>query len=100
MVTQVTDMRDEAGPFGPIQGDTDRMSRNVLLFQLGDSARLAVRPSGTEPKAKVYVEVHGEPLRSNTPSERWSAACRLIRERTSAIAEAFESEALRRAEKH
>jgi phosphoglucomutase len=46
---------------GPIKSSTDLASRNVLLFVLdagdGQTIRLVVRPSGTEPKTKVYVEV-------------------------------------------
>ncbi len=46
---------------GPLKSSTDAASRNVLLFELdsgeGRIIRLIVRPSGTEPKTKIYVEV-------------------------------------------
>lgn len=46
---------------GPLKSSTDDASRNVLLYELdgGDGLiiRLVVRPSGTEPKTKIYVEV-------------------------------------------
>jgi phosphoglucomutase/phosphomannomutase len=46
---------------GPLKSSTDAASRNVLLFELDDGdgpeIRLVVRPSGTEPKTKLYVEV-------------------------------------------
>ncbi|MBW2276599.1 MAG: phospho-sugar mutase [Deltaproteobacteria bacterium] len=46
---------------GPFKSSTDEASRNVLLFELdggdGLTIRLVVRPSGTEPKTKLYVEV-------------------------------------------
>ncbi|MDD5307472.1 MAG: phospho-sugar mutase [Deltaproteobacteria bacterium] len=46
---------------GPLKSSTDEASRNVLLFLLdggeGRTIRLVIRPSGTEPKTKIYVEV-------------------------------------------
>ena len=50
---------------------TDTMSRNVLVFELvgeglspslTELIKVTVRPSGTEPKTKVYFEVGGKPL--------------------------------------
>lgn len=60
-VTHFEDLRDEDGKFGPLQGATDAASRNVLLYRCGEGARVALRPSGTEPKAKAYVEVCSPP---------------------------------------
>jgi len=55
-VTAFHDRQDESGVFGPIVSGTDRSSRDVLAFQCGPDHRLVIRPSGTEPKTKIYAE--------------------------------------------
>lgn len=60
-VTAVDDLLDEEGWMGPFRGATDKASRNFLVFQLGENARIALRPSGTEPKAKAYIEACCDP---------------------------------------
>ncbi|HIB77343.1 MAG TPA: hypothetical protein EYO58_06950, partial [Flavobacteriales bacterium] len=60
MVTAFHDRCDPDGPFGAISSDTDAASRNVLVFELTERARVILRPSGTEPKNKAYVEYRGQ----------------------------------------
>jgi phosphoglucomutase/phosphomannomutase len=50
----------------PHLSGTDTASRNVLIFKIDKLAdtktiKVTVRPSGTEPKIKMYFEVYGEP---------------------------------------
>ncbi|MBI2377975.1 MAG: phospho-sugar mutase [Deltaproteobacteria bacterium] len=40
-----------------IEGATELPASNVVIFDLEGGARAAVRPSGTEPKIKLYLEV-------------------------------------------
>lgn len=55
----------------PFLSPTDKASRNVIIFHFDSmpdtqSVRIIVRPSGTEPKVKVYVEVTGNPCNLDT----------------------------------
>ena len=42
------------------EGVTDLPESNVLYFELTDDAWVCVRPSGTEPKVKLYCGVRGD----------------------------------------
>jgi len=82
-VTAFEDFRDEHGRMGPIKGATDAASRNVLLFRFGEEqgaegrpatgvgGRVALRPSGTEPKAKAYIEVCSSPCPAGASTVQW-----------------------------
>jgi phosphoglucomutase/phosphomannomutase len=74
-VTGFEDLRDERGRMGPFKGETDRAARNFLLFRFGDRGRIALRPSGTEPKAKAYVEVWSPPAPGGVSADAWQRMC-------------------------
>jgi phosphoglucomutase/phosphomannomutase len=74
-VTQFVDLRREDCWMGPIKGATDFAGRNFLVFHLGERARIALRPSGTEPKAKAYVEVCTPPCPADTSPAKWQQVC-------------------------
>jgi phosphoglucomutase/phosphomannomutase len=77
-VTSFEDLREVHGRLGPIKGATDYAARNVLVFRCGDRAQVVLRPSGTEPKAKIYVEVSSAPCPAGTPAEAWGQTCREV----------------------
>lgn len=75
-VTGFEDMRDEAGRLGPFKGETDRAARNFLIFRMagpgGLAAKVCLRPSGTEPKAKAYIEVCSDPRPAGQTDADWA----------------------------
>jgi phosphoglucomutase/phosphomannomutase len=95
-VTGFEDLRDERGRMGPIKGATDFAARNVLLFRLGDRARIALRPSGTEPKAKTYLEACSAPCRAGASAKVWEQTCQEVDELIKRLADDFLRQALRR----
>ncbi len=88
-VTSFEDLQREDGRLGPFKGETDRASRNVLTFRLGDHARLTLRPSGTEPKAKVYIEASSPPCPPSMPAARWQEQCREVDELGKRLGDGF-----------
>jgi phosphoglucomutase len=93
-VTAIDDLLREDGWMGPYKGATDKASRNFLLFELGDFARIALRPSGTEPKAKAYIEVSCPPATANLPPEEWTKQCLQIDAAATRLGDTFVTMAL------
>ena len=88
-VTGFDDLQDENGWMGPYRGATDKAARNFLIFHLGDSARIALRPSGTEPKAKAYVEVCSAPCPARASAEEWAKICSEVNDCARRVADDF-----------
>ena len=61
-VASIDDFIDGFGTFAP---------SNILRLWIGDTARVIVRPSGTEPKLKVYIDAWS---RNGSAAERRTAA--------------------------
>ncbi len=96
-VTSFEDLQDPDGRMGPFKGDTDKAARNFLIFRLGgdgQTAKVCLRPSGTEPKAKAYIEVSGAAWKAGTPQDAWDASCAAIDVRVQKIATDFLTNAL------
>ena len=97
-VTSVEDLRDEDGRFGPMKGATDFAARNLLVFRLGGGDRpegkVCVRPSGTEPKAKSYIEVCSPPCPPGTPDDEWDRVRNEIDELVRHVATDFLKQAM------
>lgn len=57
-----------------VVGSTDISGSNVLYFELEDETSFIIRPSGTEPKIKIYILVRGFDQESCTEKiEKYSA---------------------------
>src|SRR5262249_42856802 len=94
-VTAFEDLRDEQGRLGPIKGATDFAARNFLIFRCDERARLVLRPSGTEPKAKAYIEVSTPPCPAGATGEAWQRTCREADTLAKRLADDFLGQALR-----
>jgi len=88
-VTEFEDLRDPNGRLGPMQGATDAAGRNVLIFRLGDVGSVVLRPSGTEPKAKAYIEMASAPRATGASDATWKTNCAEIDSVTRLVAEDF-----------
>ena len=67
-VNSITDYWDKE-TFGRFKSETDKVARNLLVFELEGGMRCQIRPSGTEPKNKVYIEKRTEPVGPDASDE-------------------------------
>jgi phosphoglucomutase len=91
-VTAFEDLQSEESRFGPLKGATDAANRNVLVFRLdygAGTAKVTLRPSGTEPKAKAYIEVGTAPRAAGTTDAAWRETCRAADAQTQKLATEF-----------
>lgn len=90
-VKRIADYWDEEA-FGRFKSETDRMPRNVLQV-FSDAFVITVRPSGTEPKLKLYCQLlpHGEPS-----AARGAELLAEVRRKADAIARRIYNELLER----
>lgn len=93
-VTRTEDLRDPKGRMGPIKSGTDAASRNVLVYTLGDRAQVVLRPSGTEPKAKIYIEAWSAPCPADVPEAQWRQTCAEIDTLVKRLGDDFQKKAL------
>ena len=64
-----------------VVGQTSISGSNVLYFELADGSSFIVRPSGTEPKIKVYLMVHDiDKARCDEKIERFAAFAESLKE--------------------
>ena len=63
-VTEVLDYQSLKS-LNTVTGETKEIvmptTSNVLQYRCEDGTKLSIRPSGTEPKIKFYIEVHAQP---------------------------------------
>ena len=87
-VLSVSDYWDEK-TFGPIKSETDRSSRNLLTMNLKGGLRVTIRPSGTEPKNKVYIEKTSEPVGAEASDEEFEKMRRAVDDEVLSFSNAF-----------
>ena len=71
-VVRVVDYFDEQA-FGPFVSNTDRAGRNLMTYFFEGGLKATIRPSGTEPKNKIYLEMPSEPLGADATDEEFFA---------------------------
>ncbi len=87
-VVSVTDYWDE-GVFGAFKSGTDSSSRNLLTITMEGGLRAIIRPSGTEPKNKVYIEKRSDPVGADASDKRFWEVRRKVDEEVLAFSNCF-----------
>jgi phosphomannomutase len=64
--------------FDLVKGYEGLGATDGVLLRLGESGRVVVRPSGTEPKLKAYIEITSPPSDATTLAEQRRHAATLV----------------------
>jgi len=89
-VTDYFDTRPRSeGGFGEFVSGTDQAGRNLIVYHLADGAKATIRPSGTEPKNKVYIEMPAKPLGADASDEELTSAQEATETRVRELGKAF-----------
>lgn len=75
--------------FGPFLSGTDRGGRNLITYLLEGSLKATIRPSGTEPKNKIYIEKATDPLGERATDEQFERLRRETDDEVRAFSNAF-----------
>ena len=70
-VLSVNDYWDEV-KYGPFLSETDKSSRNLISYTVEGGIKATIRPSGTEPKNKLYLELAAAPLGPDASLEEFN----------------------------
>ena len=87
-VVSARDYWDE-GIFGPFLSETDRGARNLISLTFEGGLRAIIRPSGTEPKNKVYIEKGAEPIGVEASDEEFEQMREQVDQEVVAFSNAF-----------
>lgn len=87
-IESVNDYWDTA-KWGDFKSETDRAARNFITFQFEGGLKVSIRPSGTEPKNKVYIEMGTEPLGADVSDDRFMDMKRQVDEEVQRFSDAF-----------
>lgn len=79
----------EEGGFGPFVSETDKAGRNLMVYFLEGGLKATIRPSGTEPKNKIYLEMPAEPLGAEATDEEFQQAKAATDEKVREFSNAF-----------
>ena len=94
-VEKVVDYYDtrprEEGGYGPFISETDKAGRNLMVFFLEGGLKATIRPSGTEPKNKIYMEMPAAPLGADASDAEFEK----VKSETDARVHAFSNDFLR-----
>ncbi len=71
-VLRISDHWNES-QYGSFVSETDKSARNLISFAVEGGIKATIRPSGTEPKNKVYIELASDPLGPDATRDEFEA---------------------------